>query len=206
MHQEESSLNTVQSIIIVCRISRGTSAPYMTMLCLLMFSSAATAAVAAVRFGSPLLRPLTFENAIGFEPICPSLPCSESVSTPSLSSSLTTSRERDLCINSTGPVPEVDEEEPAVVALCNDDVDPVVRVGGPGEYIAAAEPGLEDEIQKNSAEILSFPFPLFSSPFLLSLSSLPPHPPLARMLPLSPSPLLPNTLDDLHHLELPPRS
>ncbi len=46
-----------------------------------------------------------------------------------------------------------DEEEPAVVALDDDAVDPVVRVGGPGEYMAAAEPGRESGIGKLSGSI-----------------------------------------------------
>jgi len=50
-------------------------------------------------------------------------------------------------------------EEAAVVVFCDDVVDPVVRLGGPGEYMAAAEPGLEGGIGKFSGSIL---FPLVS--------------------------------------------
>jgi hypothetical protein len=40
-----------------------------------------------------------------------------------------------------------------VVVLCDEVVDPVVRLGGPGEYMAAAEPGLEGGIGKFSGSI-----------------------------------------------------
>jgi len=41
-----------------------------------------------------------------------------------------------------------EEEEDAVLVVDDAVLDPVVRVGGPGEYMAAADPGREDGIPK----------------------------------------------------------
>ena len=46
-----------------------------------------------------------------------------------------------------------EEEEGAALVLDDDVVDPVVRVGGPGEYMAAADPGREDGIIKFSGSM-----------------------------------------------------
>lgn len=124
------------------------------MLCLLMSSSATTAAAAALLFGTPLLRPdsiFTFPHPELLPLlICPLPMYSASASAPSLSSSLKGSGGRDFGLL----MPLVlTTEEGAALELDDDVVDPVVRVGGPGEYMAAADPGREDGIANVSGSM-----------------------------------------------------
>lgn len=120
-----------------------------------MSSNAATAALAALLLGNPLLRPesiFTFPHAAEPAPaLLLPLTYSASASAPSLSSSLKCNWGRDFFLF-IAVLP--DAAVVAVVVVLDDDaVDPVVRVGGPGEYMAAAEPGRESGIGKFSGSI-----------------------------------------------------
>lgn len=118
----------------------------MIMLCRLISSKAATAAVAALLFGRAFRRPSTLTHAPApvFDPDPPPPIYSSSASAPSLSSSLRAAIcGRDfffLTIALAALEDDVDVEHDDVTDA-PDVVDPVVRVGGPGEYIAAADPG-----------------------------------------------------------------
>jgi hypothetical protein len=121
-----------------------------------MSSNAATAALAALLLGNPLLRPesiFTFPHAAEPAPALLVLPLtySASASAPSLSSSLRCNWGRDFFLF-IAVLPDA-AVVAAVVVLDDDAVDPVVRVGGPGEYMAAAEPGRESGIGKFSGLI-----------------------------------------------------
>jgi len=113
-----------------------------------MSSIAVTATTAAVLFGNAFLLPPTFTQSFG--PDDPELPLpptySSSASAPSLSESL--NRTRGLDFFRLMAEDGEEEEEAATVVLMvlvedEEAVEPVVRVGGPGEYIAAADPGRE---------------------------------------------------------------
>jgi hypothetical protein len=115
----------------------------MAILCRLISSIAATAAVAALLFGRAFRLPSTFtQDPVPFPPTYSASASAPSLSPPS--SSLRTIRGRDF-FRLIAVLVEFDvEEDPSDV------VEPVVRVGGPGEYIAAADPGRDAGSGKSS--------------------------------------------------------
>lgn len=115
----------------------------MTILCRLMSSMAATAAVAALRFGRAFRLPSMFTQLAPAFPAAAALEpmYSSSASAPSLSSSLIINWGRDFFFLIVVPPANDDDEVDELMDVPADVVEPVVRVGGPGEYIAAAEPG-----------------------------------------------------------------
>ena len=121
--------------------AHGAGPPQIAMLCRLISSIAATAAAAALLLGNAFRRPSTFTQL----PAAPGPPpmYSASASPPSLSSSL--SRGRDFFFFKVVTEDEVPDE-----VLAPEVVEPVVRVGGPGEYMAAADPGRGTGIGKSS--------------------------------------------------------
>lgn len=119
-----------------------------------MSSMAVTATTAAFLFGTAFLLPSTLTQLPDPDPD-PELPLpptySASASAPSLSESLNRSLDFFRLI----AWDDEEEETVAVVVLValveeEEVVEPVVRVGGPGEYIAAADPGREAGSGKSS--------------------------------------------------------